>query len=101
MYLGYRRIYDAHDICIITGESKKDLLKKTYLLSDYNSLLRNIIDQRRITIPNNVYQKVNVLDQIKLILRLNPSNNQVFYNESMETLGWYNRLEKYIKKQNG
>ena len=100
MYLGFKRIYDSDDTCIITGESKKDLLKKTYLLSDYNSLLRNIIDQRRITIPNIVYQKSNTIDKIKLLVGSNPliASNQVFNNSNIETLGWLNRLERtYIE----
>ena len=100
-FTGYKRIFDKNDVCIITGENKKNILKKTYLLSDYNSLMKNIVDSRRIFINNNSYKPELAIERMKEVVTNNTilNKNQIFFNTDLDNLGWFNRLEELYRNE--
>ena len=100
-FLGYKRIYDSNDICIFTGLSKNDILKRTYLLSDYNSLLRNIIDQRRIKINTNDYKILSSVEQFEYVIKNNKNylESKILFNDYEGQLGWFNKYKQSIEDE--
>ena len=88
-FRGHRHLYD-NDICILTGENKRDIQSKIYKLTSYYELLNNISN---LSLIENKIEKenLNILKHFLIIIKNNPLLKSNIY---------LNNVIKYLVKNN-
>ena len=87
IHVGKRHAYESN-ICLLTGENRKDITQKTYSNEDYFKILNTINNKNRITLNNNE----NVIDNLVKVNNL-IENNEFIKNDPYLTQ-FFNILNK-------